>query len=509
MKEECRPHLWIPEEEVTYVRKKMTGRGHNYGLDYALHGERLSKGLESVMESYRKLGDDDSLAGENLITFRIVLQEREDVANTRRLIEGEGLTINAVTDRTHAVVSGPFEAFDSLQKKVERYREKGRKKDFQLISSFLPFGVEDKKSSSLTKEVGSDGDKPVAVQIKIMPRLEKNLYERVLEKVMEKIEKQLQYMPSCLRLSNGRAIISAEMRRRELDEIASDSGVYKIQPTTLYSNVLPSSIIPLGNELQLDPEVDISSLPAVVVLDDGVNLPEPLEAAVPVHWIAEGCKRNDYSGYHGTAVASRVLFEDLGMHIGDTILSPRVRVIDAMIYDGEITEENLIRRVREAVRAFYSVSSVFNLSFNSSVPISGIEMSGLGAELDALSLEYGVKFVVSAGNHELAMYKDSLREIVEDDASRIAPPADAMFAVTVGAVAGCSYRESISRENEIAPYSRRGPGFNGFCKPDLVAYGANVLKNGKTPFDPFAVSLCHGGAINQSGTRQYEVTSQG
>ena len=463
MKEECRPHLWIPEEEVTYVRKKMTGRGHNYGLDYALHGERLSKGLESVMESYRKLGDDDSLAGENLITFRIVLQEREDVANTRRLIEGEGLTINAVTDRTHAVVSGPFEAFDSLQKKVERYREKGRKKDFQLISSFLPFGVEDKKPSSLTKEVGSDGDKPVAVQIKIMPRLEKNLYERVLEKVMEKIEKQLQYMPSCLRLSNGRAIISAEMRRRDLDEIASDSGVYKIQPTTLYSNVLPSSIIPLGNELQLDPEVDISSLPSVVVLDDGVNLPEPLEAAVPVHWTAEGCKRNDYSGYHGTAVASRVLFEDLGMHIGDEFLVPRARIIDAQIYDHDtdMTDDLLVERVREAVATFAPVASVFNLSYNNRISISGDSMSPMGAELDSLSLEYGVKFVVSAGNHELAMYNDNLRDFVEDESSRIASPADAMFAVTVGAVAGVSYRDGISRENEIAPYQDEDPDSTG------------------------------------------------
>ena len=500
MKGECRPHLWIPEEEVTFVRKKITGRGHDYGLDCALHGERLTEGLRSVREYCRTLSDDDSLAGENLITFRIVLQEKEDVSNTRRLIEGEGLTINAVTDRTHAVVSGTFEAFDSLQRKVERYREKGRRKDFQLISSFLPFGIEDKKSSSLSKNQSFDSEKPVAVQIKIMPGLEKELYERVLNRVMEKIEKQLSYMPSCLRLTNGRAIISAEMRSSELDEIASDSGVYRIQPTTLYGNVLPSFIIPLAEELRLDPEVDISSLPAVVVLDDGVDLPDPLNAAVPVHWVAGEVRRNDYSGYHGTAVASRVLFENLGMHIGDTVLSPRVRVIDAMIYDGEITEEDLIRRVTEAVRAFSSVSSVFNLSYNSSGPVSGVEMSALGAELDALSLEYGVKFVVSAGNHNLVMCKNSLREIVEDDESRIAAPADALFAVTVGAVAGCSYHECISRENEIAPYSRRGPGFNGFCKPDIVAYGANVLKNGKIPLDPFAVSLCHGGAISQPGT---------
>ena len=89
----------------------------------------------------------------------------------------------------------------------------------------------------------------------------------------------------------------------------------------------------------------------------------------------------------------------------------------------------------------------------------------------------------------------TLEEILEDDDARVAEPADAMLGITVGAVAGVDNRDAFSKANEITAYSRKGPGFAGFYKPDLVAYGANLCKNITVPRDPFSIVLSPGGQL--------------
>ncbi|MEA1961456.1 MAG: S8 family serine peptidase [Bacillota bacterium] len=71
--------------------------------------------------------------------------------------------------------------------------------------------------------------------------------------------------------------------------------------------------------------------------------------------------------------------------------------------------------------------------------------------------------------------------ILDDDDSRIAAPADSMLGISVGSIIGHDYKNSLSSKNMIAPYSRQGPGFAGFRKPDLVAYGANILLDADNP----------------------------
>ena len=111
MAEAIRYHLWIPEDEVESVEKTPTGRSNQYGLEHADHGQKLSQGLQDVLDFFQRLQSSDSLDEQDMITFKIILQDREDFSAQKDFIEGEGLRINAVKDGRHAIVSAPRDVF--------------------------------------------------------------------------------------------------------------------------------------------------------------------------------------------------------------------------------------------------------------------------------------------------------------------------------------------------------------------------------------------------------------
>lgn len=496
-------HLWIPEMEVTPVPKKPTSRSNDYGLNHTSHGSKLSQGLQGIIDIFENVKAGSSLRDEDLVTFQILLQEDEDISAHKERIENEGLKINAVKNRRRAVVSAPKDVFGNLQKRINRYRDKGIRKDFQYIEDFQPFKGEEKKSYSLIRYYEDNPDAlTVDIQMMLLPELGVDVQQRVEDNLSKKIACQrgkIQGEP--YHLTDGTGIIRAIVPMSSLSDLADDPGVYRIERTMFFHNMKPSVITPFTFSPQLDPGIDINDLPVVVVLDDGVELPDTLNAITPIHWQATGCTRKTNFGSHGTPVASRVAFEKLGAHMGDSVLIPRARIIDAQVVDNDsISGDILLKRIREAVQNFASVAKIFNLSYNATVPIEGDEMSFLGCELDLLSRKYDVRFVISAGNHQLVYSENSLKDIIEDDDSRIAEPADAMLGITVGAVVGCNHTSSVSKENEIAPYSRRGPGFCGFYKPDLVAYGATQFKNGITAQDEHAICMSQTGYCNLPGT---------
>ncbi len=125
------------------------------------------------------------------------------------------------------------------------------------------------------------------------------------------------------------------------------------------------------------------------------------------------------------------------------------------------------------------------------------EMSIIGFELDALQLKYNVQCIVSSGNHYLWKTETSLDDILDDDDSKIAPPADSMLSIAVGSVICADHLGSLSGKNIIAPYSRCGPGFSGFSKPDMCAYGGTIVMDGTGTNIP-----CDSGAMvmTQNGT---------
>ena len=501
---ESKNHLWIPDGEIDNVEKKPTGRSNQYGLEHTDHGQKLSQGLQNIVDFFQHLQSSDSLDEQDLVTFKIILQDKEDFAAQKDFIENEGLTINAVKDGRHAIVSAPRDVFGNLQGRVSRYRDKGTKKDFQYIQDFEPFTAEDKKATSILRYIKDNPEAvSVDVQIMLLPDMAPDMQQRAQTSITAKIQKKngtLKGEP--YQLTDGTSIIRASMSPGGIDEIAEDPRIYWVEKTVFFHGYQPSDVSPITGGLKLDTNIDITALPAVVVLDNGVSLPDGLENVVPVHWQATGCKTGSNFGSHGTPVASRVAFGYVGMHMADDFLTPRARIIDAQIADAQTTsEDTMLLRIREAVEAFSDVAKIFNFSYNADVSIEeNEEMSILGCEFDLLSRKHGIRFVISTGNHKLYQTQDSLRDIISEDQSRLASPADAMLGIAVGAVVGVDHQGSLSMQNEIAPYSRRGPGFYGFYKPDLVAYGATQFKNDMIPPDPYALCLSHTGFCTAAGT---------
>lgn len=397
-------HLWIPEQEITDVSKAPTGRDKNYNVTPSEHGMKLSQGLQEILNIFERFKASDSLSEDDIVSFKVILQEGEDFASRRGFIEDEGMKINAVKDKNHAIVTAHRDTFGNLQQRVGRYRDEGRKKDFQYIAGFEPFRGIDKQAASLIRFFKDNPDELVVdVQMMLLPELTPDTRNRVEKNITKKIvEKNGQIQDEPYELTDGTAIIRAMISMDSLNELSDDQGIYRVEKTTFFQAFIPSASSPFAKGPQLKPGVNIDELPAVVILDDGVDLPDGLAAVVPVHWTATGFVKGSQFGGHGTPVASRAAFSNLGFHMADNQLVPRAKIIDAAVADASRTPGNImLKRIQEAVVTFASVAKIFNFSYNADTPIAGDEMSFLGCELDLLCKTYHVKFVISSGNHQL------------------------------------------------------------------------------------------------------------
>ena len=468
MSEEYLPHLWIPDEEVEQFEKKTRAFTKDRDLDYGEHGATLSSGLQNILTAYSHL-ETDSLSEEDLIVFKMVLPEGEDIYAKRDIAEKEGLKINAVKDKRHAVVSTSKSRFERLQDRVGNYRDSGRLKHFQFVDSFEPYTTEDKEASSLKKFIAEIEVLNIDVQMMFIPNLDEEVQDRAAGKIIERIQSiQNVSVAKRYKLSDGTVVIRANLPVKELKSVTDDPVIYRVEQTGFFQ-LSPSAVTNLNAcGMQLDPEIDVDALPIVAVLDSGVYFPDDYSDLIPVHWKAQGV--SGYGGPHGTEVASKVIFSHIGLQLTDAYLKPRAKVIDCDIYGGQsqVSQEDMSQRIEEAVVEFHDVVKIFNLSSNVPKAIEGDELSILGYQLDSLMKKYKVKFVISAGNHELSKSCNTLEDILDDTDARIAEPADSMLGITVGAVAGTDGKDVFSKTGEPTAYTRAGPGFAGFS--NLIWY---------------------------------------
>jgi hypothetical protein len=118
---------------------------------------------------------------------------------------------------------------------------------------------------------------------------------------------------------------------------------------------------------------------------------------------------------------------------------------------------------------------VWNLSIATASEVSDEEFSEFARELDNLSDQHNVLFVVSAGNY----LEQPRRTWPASDGllDRLASPGDSVRALTVGAIAHRANATTLVQSGEPAPYSRRGPGPVFTPKPDVIHFGGNATTN--------------------------------
>lgn len=492
------PYLWIPEEDISDVPLERSVSEDTPEVQHEEHGLALLRGLLRVSRFFARLHRDGTVSYGESLTFKLILQKHVAISRHRGFLEDLGIKVNAMHDSVHAVVTVSQESFERLNRSVFRYRERGDEHDFRYIASFAPITARDKLAESLRVFLKEHPEeKSLDVGIMMLPRLTKEQKREYTARVTLNIQRhEGRPVGEPYELTDGTRMIRAVIPLSAVLSVLNDPAVYRAEKTSFFRVNEPDGRGILPRELRISPGVDIEALPAVVILDDGVNFPKGLEKVVVKHWPDSDVDRNDRFGEHGTPVAGRAAFADLGGQIEKSplLLTPRARIIDAKIVDskivsGELSADDLIPRIQEAVRTFAPKARIFNFSYNLENPGSGTNMSRLGAELDHLAIEYGIRFTVSAGNHLLFKSSDSLAEIFSSPDTVITEPADAMLGIAVGTAVGVTHPGSVSLKDDIAPYSRRGPGHGGFYKPDLVEYGTTVHKDGTWPLDKYEICL--------------------
>lgn len=500
MNENEREHLWIPDEEVVRLDKTLTGRTTPRNISCGEHGKKLSASLQAVKQALESVNEDDSLVDSGLMIFKIELPEGEKIKDKNDFFASTGMQVKAVKTENKAVVATTKSQFQLLKKRVEDYTTTGVGKTyFDYVEDFEIYIGSEKNSSALQKTTCSENvPETLDVQLMLVPNLGNEINGLAIRRIVEKISEQsgiVQEEPYYL--SDNTPVIRAIIYSGSLFHYENDSAIYRIEETDFFNADAASKNAIDLNELELDESVLVDTLPIVTVLDSGVNFPDSLNSLIIEHWTDGSSLGGDAE--HGTKVASRVAFKYICDQLPGQKVTPRTRIVDCNILDGSVPVNIFVKRIQNAVASFKDVSKIYNLSANATTPIEGDEMSILGYELDELQLKYNVQFVVSAGNHQLWSTETNLEDILDDDDSRVSAPADSMLSVIVGATSGENHPNCLSNINEITSYSRRGPGFNGFGKPDLTAYGGSIINiagSVSVPEDKYSLMLDKNGKLS-------------
>ena len=442
-----------------------------------------------------------------MVIFRLRLHEGHKFSEQGKqdFLKKRDIETKAVQTNEVAVVATTPEAVQAFKQYINNYAKTGANKtDLQYVEEITPFHGFDKNSSPLQSLLSEEKplDEPVDIQLMLLPNCSEEQYENALNKLQKRIKDiggTLKREPFFL--SDNTPILRVELTPFQLSSLEEDSAIYRVDETNFF-HFEPSGSKPIPlPDFQLDSDASPALLETVVVIDSGVDFSKTplLDSFILEHWTAADVTPTDTS--HGTQVASRVILGDLlGQQVLTGRLKPQARVIDACIVgSGSLSDDEMILRVKEVVETFHTRAKVYNLSMNNSRPIQSDRISLIAYEIDNLSRKYGVVFTISAGNHRVWTAHDSFENFLDDDEILIAAPAESYLALTVGAINDEDDPNSISRKDELSPYSRIGPGFAKNEKPDLVAPGGNQSKQNGAIFGTKVISNA-GECLSTSGT---------
>ena len=489
-------HFWIPDKEVESIEKKPRGGRDKRIVPFREHGSKLSHSLETIKELSEQSKAENSFREKDIVVFNVELPEKVKIQDRPDIFSSNGMEVRAVRNERNAVVTSTKTQFLRLKERIKSYTSNGINKSyFDYVESFEPYIGAIKDSSNLQKIILQESPpETIDIQLMLIPDLDSDFYESALKLLLEKIKMSNGSVPdSIYYLSDNTPVVRAIIPSSTLSLYENDQAIYRIEKTSFFDVDAASIPVKKLEGIVLNQSVNIATLPIVTVLDSGVIFPPDLEGLIVQHWTAYGSKGGNAT--HGTSTACNVAFRYITQSIRNNVITPRARIIDCNILDGGVSTQIFIKRIQDAVAAFSGITKIFNLSANSDETIEGDKMSIVGYELDVLQLQKGVQFVLSVGNHKLWKTQKSLEDILDDDDSRIAPPADSLYSIAVGAIVGESHEHSLSARNNIAPYSRKGPGFKGLVKPDICAYTGTITDSGIIPADIYSLSLTREGML--------------
>ncbi|MGJ7099168.1 S8 family anti-phage peptidase IteS [Morganella morganii] len=256
-----------------------------------------------------------------------------------------------------------------------------------------------------------------------------------------------------------------------LDILINHPGVRSLVPEPIYSaSPVNTSFV---EEIVIDNyPAPTDELPLVAVFDTGVS---PIAVTVSP-WVASSdtyVVPPDTRYEHGTMVSSLVSGAHFLNDGHSWIPNTTSRVHDVCGLDeGGTYIADLILRLTEAVTKRPDIK-IWNLSLGGG-PCSEHIFSDFAIALDKLSDQFGILFVVAAGNYVDAPIRTWPNPSLLGGADLVSSPGESVRALTVGSVSHIDAADALSSLGTPTPYTRRGPGPVFTPKPDIIHTGGGV-----------------------------------
>jgi len=378
------------------------------------------------------------------------------------------------------LVSVQPQSLELLADNVRTVNTKTGIADISTIQSIVPYTTSDVLGSegvNALKDEMKNSRHPV--KLRLFQHYNTILNDRVLHSFREQIEELNMPFPEEVNYYPGMKIFRVEEIWEDLlNPLVQFIGTQRLSVFPRYQ-VLRTESTPLREALDSDfpPPDEKYDYPLVGVIDSGIDPNNKMLSK----WVVareDLVKKSQKNFDHGSFVGGLLIHSRRLNGNDPRFPNTSAKIIDivAMPGNGELAEDELLKRLRHALEKFPDVR-VWNLSLASSTICTTSSFSDLAIALDNLQDEFGVTFILAAGNYDKAPLRGWPPEDL-GEADRICSPADSVRGVSIGSIAHVSKHNSCVPMEQPSPFSRRGPGPVYLPKPELTHYGGNCDVNG-------------------------------
>lgn len=260
-------------------------------------------------------------------------------------------------------------------------------------------------------------------------------------------------------------------------KLANTPGIRALSAAVDFSaiDVSPQSFLQIGTVTANSLPAPNQDLPVVGVIDTGIRKNDPILSPW-VHATTTYVIPPDTDYLHGTFVSGLIAGCRTLNGNDNRFPDSRARIVDvcALASTGTSTFDDLLLAINESVDKYPEVK-VWNCSLGSNSPCSETLFGRFASELDAISDDKGVLFVIAAGNHLCSPLRGWPSASDYTGMDRIGQPAESVRGLTVASIA---HIDAHVAKDEPSPFSRRGPGPSRTPKPDVTHRGGNQACNG-------------------------------
>jgi Subtilase family len=262
-------------------------------------------------------------------------------------------------------------------------------------------------------------------------------------------------------------------------------------------------------ERSFDLEPPDPNAPKVCVIDSGIQEQHPLLRSAIVTNDSKSWVPNETNltadlvknGGHGTRVAGAVLYPNLVPTSRQQQAVCWLQNACVLDQDCRLPKTLFPPALISKIVKFYQGergTRIFNHSIAGSTPCRTQYMSAWAAEIDNLSWQHDILFIVAAGNlpidTNLGNSRLSIRDRLQQgkiypdyllsDSCRVPNPAQSFQSLTVGSVSLQAFRDlsrqSIAQQDYPSSFSCTGLGIWDSIKPEVVEYGGDLVSDGGT-----------------------------